>query len=185
MKDTQTKSDKLAKIIDGQVIYNQMALQICIKGIVNGFPVKLEAINPNYPFGVTYSVETSNFASKFERENFKLIIIPKYARGKLSIITRFLFFERRGQKIELPSLDLAFIFKYDNGFLAKQFVHYKNVAENIEKLEKQTHFNETIIKSNAGLFLSQPSPFSTLDLNECKGTFDIMAELAQILFEFF
>jgi len=185
MPETETKLEKLAKIIDGQVVSNQAAVQICIKGIVAGFPVKLEAIQANYPFGVSYFIETSSFSSMSVNESFKLVVTPKYARGRLSAITRFLFFERRGQNVDVPALDSALIFKYDNGFLAKQFAHCPNVAANIQALEKQTHFNEMVIKSDAGLYLSQPTPFNVLDLEQCKETFDTLAKLAQVLFEVF
>ena len=98
MPETETKSDKLARIIDGQVISNQTAVQICVKGIVSGFPVKLEAIKANYPFGVTYSIETSRFTNISAKESFKLVIMPKYARGRLSVITRFLFLKDAGKR---------------------------------------------------------------------------------------
>jgi hypothetical protein len=185
MPENESKLQKLANLIDGQVILNQPALQICIKGIVAGFPVKLEAVQANYPFGVTYLVETNSFSKKTNSESFKLVIMPKFARGKLSAITRFLFFERRGQKLDLPILDSNFIFKYDNGILAKGFARQAGAAEAIEKLEKQTHFNEMVIKSNAGLYLSQPTAFNALDIQECKETFMAMTDLAQVLFDSF
>ena len=101
----------------------------------------------------------------------------------LSVITRFLFFERRGQKMDLSSLDANFVFKHNNEALAKQFVHSPGVADSIQTLEKQTHFNEMVIKSDAGVYLSQSTPFSVLELDQCKQTFDTLAKLAQVLFE--
>jgi hypothetical protein len=186
MPDIESKLANLAKLIDGQVVSNQVAVQACVKGIVSGFPVTVEAVQANYPFGVSYFMETSHFSStRIANESFKLTILPKYARGWASIITRFLFFERRGQRIDLPSLDSAFIFKYDNALFAKQFAHYPDVADNIVLLEKLTHFNEMVIKSDAGLYLSQPTSFISLDLDLCQNVLTAMAKLGQVLFEAF
>jgi hypothetical protein len=185
MPQLETKAAEFAKLIDGQIVSNQVATEICIKGIVSGFPVKLEAIKGNYPFGVSYSVETGKFSSVVAHQNFKLVVTPKYAKGRMAAVTRFIFFERRGQKLDLPQLDSAFVFKYDNNILVKQFAQHENVGPNIQALEKQTHFNEMVIKSDAGIYLSQPEPFIALDLKECLNTFRTMTELAQVLFNFF
>src|ERR1700722_971399 len=104
MPDIQTKLTNLAQAIEGQVVSNKVAMQVCVKGIVAGFPVTLEAMQTNYPFGVSYFVETNHF-SKAKDQSFKLTILPKYARGWLSHVTRFLFFERRGQNMDLSTLD--------------------------------------------------------------------------------
>ncbi len=176
MPDIQTKLTELAQIIDGRVVPNQIAMKACVKGIVSGFPVTLEATQTNYPFGVSYFLETSHF-SRPNNESFKLTILPKYARGWFSFVTRFL--------LDLSILDSTLIFKYDNGNLAKQFAHYPGVANNILLLEKLAHFSEMIIQSNTGLYLSQPTSFSELDLTVCKTVFDTMAKLGQVLFEAF
>jgi len=186
MRDTNAKLAELAQHIDGRVIANQTRVAVCVKGIVAGFPITLEAIKVNYPFGVSYFLETNQFASKISKpESFKLTIMPKYMPGWLSIVSRILLFESRGQKLNLPELDRALRFQYDNGPEAKKFAHYPSVAQGILSLEKISHFNEMLINSNAGIYLSQPTAFSALDLNVCKEIFTIMAELGQVLFEAF
>lgn len=186
MPDIESKLANLAKLIDGQVVSNPVAVQACVKGIVSGFPVKIEAVQINYPFGISYFLETSHFSSsRAATDSFKLTILPKYARGFTSVITRFLFFERRGQKIELPRLDSAFSFKFDNGFFAKQFAHYPDVADKILLLEKLSHFNELVIKSDAGLYLLQPTPLISVDLDLVQSIITTMANLGQVLFEAF
>ncbi len=184
MPDIQIKLAQLGQLLDGQVVSNPVAIKTSVKGIVSGFPVTLEVPQTPYPFGLTYFIETNRFSkSKNNLQSFKLTILPKYARGPLSAITRFLFFEKRGQKIELAEFDSTFICKYDNGQLAKQFVHYPNVANNIFALEKMTQFNELVVKSDLGLYLVQPISFNSLDLSLCQKTFNLMAQLGQVLFE--
>ncbi len=99
MPEIESKLDKLARIIDGQVMVNPAGLKVCIKGIVAGFPARLEAVQATYPFGVSYYLETNHFSSAPSRaESFKLVIMPKYARGPLSVITRFLFSKDKGKR---------------------------------------------------------------------------------------
>ncbi len=87
--------------------------------------------------------------------------------------------------MDLPALDSAFIFKFDHPILAKMFAHHEGVAEIIQKLQEQEHFSEMVINSSAGLYLAQPTPFGALDLEQCKETFNLLANLGQVLFEAF
>lgn len=183
MEENISKIAKLADMLDGQVVPAQLAMKVCIRGIVAGFPVVLEATGSTYPFGVNYFVDTGCFAGASEA--LKIVIMPKLARGRLSVITRFLFFERRGQKINVPSLDNDFIFKYDNEFLAKKFVQHHGVLDSIKELQQQSHFDEMVIRSKAGITLGQPTPFNALDLDQCLQTFKLLADIAQVLFELF
>ncbi len=186
MYDINAKLAELAQSIDGQVVNNQAGLTVCVKGIVAGFPVALEAIKATYPFGVSYFLETNQFAGKISKpECFKLTIMPKYMQGWLSLVSRILLFESRGQKLNLPELDRALRFQYDNGPEAKRFAHYPGAAQKILDLEKISRCNEMLINSGAGIYLSQPTAFIALDLNVCKEIFIIMAQLGQILFEAF
>ena len=100
-------------------------------------------------------------------------------------MTRFLFFERRGQKLELSDLDSTFICKYDNGALAKAFAQLEGVDKNILLLEKISHFNELVVKSDTGLYLTQPISFNSLELDLCQEIFSLMAKLGEVLFETF
>ena len=186
MSIIEAKSAELARSIDGQVIVNQTRVEVCVKGIISGFPVTLEATKASYPFGVNYFLETGHFANRqVTPDTFKLTIMPRYMPGWLSLISRILFFESRGQKLNLPQLDQALRFKYNNAIAAKKFAHYPGVAENILELEKIARFNEILINSSAGIYLSQPTSFQSLELALCKEIFTIMAELGQVLFEAF
>jgi hypothetical protein len=182
----QAKLAQLAQSIDGQVIANQTRVEVCVKGIIAGFPVTLEATKISYPFGVNYFLETGNFANRqVTPDTFKLTVMPRYMSGWLSLISRVLFFENRGQKLNLPQLEEALRFKYDNAAAAKRFAHYPGVAKNILELEKIARFNEILVNSSAGIYLSQPISFQALELGLCKEIFSIMAELGQVLFEAF
>ncbi len=186
MRSLEAKLAELAKSIEGQVVPDQRRVEVCIKGIVSGFPVTLEALKVGYPFGVNYFLETSSFAVRQPgQQTFKLTILPKYMQGWLSLISRIFLFEGRGQRLNLPQLDHVLRFKYDNGMLAKKFAHYDNVAEKILALERLSQFNEMLIKSDAGIYLSQPTSFQSLDLELCNRIFVIMAELGQVIFEAF
>jgi hypothetical protein len=181
------KSSQFAQSIDGRVVLDQDRVEVCIKGFIAGFPITLEAVRATYPFGVNYFLETSNFSAtrKSSADSFKLTVLPKYMQGWLSLISRIFLFESRGQKLDLPQLDRSLKFKYDHGAGAKKFAHYPGVSEGILTLEKLTHFNEMLIKSDAGIFLSQPTAFNVIELDSCRQAFALMAELGQVIFEAF
>ena len=102
MGSTQAKLIELAQSIDGQVVTNEKRVEICVKGIVAGFPVTLEATKATYPFGVNYFLETGGFSNgQVASESFKLTVTPKYIPGWFSLISRVLFFESRGQKLNI------------------------------------------------------------------------------------
>lgn len=179
MPELHEKLDKLAKIIDGQVITNLPGVTFCIKGIVSGFPVKIEATEL-FPFAISFHLGIDKFV-RSGADNFNLSILPKYARGKLSAITRFLFFERKGQKLGLSKLDASFVFKVDNILPVKALFGHAKASEAMLALEQQTHFNEMVIKSDVGIYLSQPVTFKELEPEHCKTTFNSMAILAEYL----
>jgi hypothetical protein len=181
----ETKLSELAQMMDGQVIAHPTRGEVCVKGIISGFPITLEAIKATYPFGVSYFLETGFMNEQVIPHKFKLTITPRYMNGWLSLVSRILFFESRGQKVHHPQLDSALRFKFDNVDVVKSFVQYPEVAEKILQLEKYSHFNEMLINSGAGLYLSQPVNFLSLDLNLCKEIFNVMAGLGQVLFEAF
>ncbi len=184
MPDIEKKLTALAQLLEGKVVSNKVAVPVCVKGIISGFPVTVQAVQSAYPFGTSYFLETDSFA-KSTHASFKLTILSKYARGWLSQITRFLFFERRGQTVDIPALDSSMVFKCNNIFLAKEFLHCPNVADDILQLAQLSKFSEMVIQSDAGLYLSQPVSFGELDLDNCQVILQTMAKLGHVLFQAF
>jgi hypothetical protein len=52
-------------------------------------------------------------------------------------------------------------------------------------LDNHAKFSEIVIKTDVGVYLSQPTAFNSLDVDVCSTTFKIMGELGEILFEGF
>jgi len=183
---TAAKLETVAHMLDGRVAKPKSELGISAQGYVVGFPCRLEALNPNWPFGVNYFVDTEVITSPNpNRESFSLDIIPRVGKGILGFFARLLIFEASGMKVGDKELDKEFICTFTKRHLVERFLRYPGVSENLLKLHKYSSFNELKIESNAGLYLSQPVAFSRLDLDNCRETFTLMGEVAQVLYEAF
>ena len=53
------KQEAVAGLIDGEVIDDSDRVAVCIKGIVNGFPARLETFMVGFPWSVSYALETN------------------------------------------------------------------------------------------------------------------------------
>jgi hypothetical protein len=185
--DLDAKQQAVADIIEGRVVANDR-VSICVKGSVLGFPATLEALGAGFPFGVMYFLETQvvDDPSKPPVTNeLKMTVTPRYGRGMFAFFARVLLFESSGMKVGDKNMESRFIFTYNSYPLAQRFVKYPGVPEILEKLEQYGHFSEMTIKSDAGLYLSQPKSFRDLDLDVCRETFRLLGELGQVLFEAF
>jgi hypothetical protein len=187
MTNNQTKSTSMAKLLDGRVVNDSQRVEVCIKGAVLGFPATLEALRASYPFGVTYFLETNIIEdpSASPAPSLKLVLTPRYEKGILAALARILFFEARGQKLGITGLDSQFICSTNHPAQAIKFAQYPGVEDKLSKLYKYSNFSELLIKTDAGISLSQPTSFNTLDLDVFKEVFHLLAELGQVIFDNF
>lgn len=182
------KAASIAKMLEGRVVPDEQRVQVCIKGVVLGFPATLEAIRVGFPFGVNYTVETKlvddpNTAP--EMPALRLMMTPRAVRGFLSSIVRLIILEPKGQKLDIPKLDAAFVSSFNESEVARRFGHYPGVQEGLLNLAKMSRFTELLIRTDAGLYLAQPKSFNDLDLDICKETFRALGEIGQIIFDSF
>lgn len=185
--DIRAKLEETARMLDGKVKEPgpNGGLVVSVHGYVAGFPCRLEAISPNWPFAVNYSVDTEVIPRiKPANESFSLTVVPRIGKGLLGFVTRLLFFESWGMKVPDKELDKSFIFIYTNRPVVDRFLRYPGISEILIKLHR-TSFNELKIVSNIGLYLSQPKSFSRLDPDVCRETFRLLADIGQVLYEAF
>jgi hypothetical protein len=187
MTGNQIKSTSMAKLLDGRLVNDSQRVEICIKGAMLGFPATLEAIRANYPFGVTYFLETNIIEdpSASPVQPLKFVLTPRYARGIFAMLGRILFFEGRGQKLEITGLDSKFICSTNRLDLARRFAQYPGIEDKLSKLHKYSDFSELLIKTDAGISLSQPTSFNALDVDVFKEVFNLLGELGQVIFDNF
>jgi hypothetical protein len=107
------------------------------------------------------------------------------ARGLLSFISRILLLEAKGQKVDIQPIDAAFVCSFNDMDQAKSFLRYPLVEGKLLELAKITEFSELLIKTDAGICLSQPASFATLRVEVCKEAFRLMGELGQVIFDNF
>ena len=189
MIDLDAKLQAVAEIIEGRVIRDDPRVQVSVKGSVLGFPATLEAVQSGWPFGVMYFLETQvvEDPSKInaERDPLTLTIMPRMGRGLLRFFSHILLFESTGQTVGDKGLESQFVFQYNESALAERFVKYPGNSDRLVRLEEFSKFGELSVKSDAGIFLSQPKSFTALDLDVCRETFRLVGELGQVLFESF
>ncbi|HEY9785574.1 MAG TPA: hypothetical protein V6D17_09255 [Candidatus Obscuribacterales bacterium] len=190
MKDGQWqwKLQAVANLIEGRVVDDSERVEVCIKGTVLGFPATLEAFRSGFPFGVTYFLEVGVLEDKSaptSDELLNLTICPRHTRGLYSFIARILLLESKGQPVNDPRVRSNFICSYNTRQEAERFVNYPGVLEKLMRLEHYSKFSELLVRAKAGLCLSQPQSFQSLNLDVCKETFKTMGEIGQVLFEAF
>ncbi len=187
-KETDARAAAIAQIIDGRRVEDNRPLEVCVKGSILGFPASIEAINANWPFGVTYNLDTKIVIDPSKQQGnvpLKMTITPRSVKGIASIFARLFLFEAKGMPVGDKRFESRYIISYNNVRLAERFGRYPGVFENIVKLEQFCKFSELHILSDAGISLNQPRAFNSLDLDICRETFRIMGELGQVLFDAF
>jgi hypothetical protein len=184
--DTRAKLEETARMLDGRIKEPEAGSgpAICVQGYVSGFPCRLEAFSPDWPFGVNYSIKTEIAPRNPGYETFALTVIPRMGKGLFGFVTKLLFFEATGIKVQDKNLQKTFIFNCENRSSLDRFLGYSAIPDALLKLHALS-FNELKIVSNAGLYLSQPKSFSKLDLGACRETFRLLAEIGQVLYERF
>ena len=185
--ELNVKQQAIAQIIDGQVIDEKERVAVCIKGSVQGLPSRIEAMFPNWPFGVMYTVESRVVDDPARQGDLpaRITVYPRMGRGLMGILTRLVLFESKGMSVSDKRLESLYILGYDDSPTAHRFLRYPGVSEYLQQLDGVAKFSELVIKTDAGIFLAQPNNFNSLDLDVCRGTFRILGELAHILAEAF
>lgn len=186
--DIAAKLRAVADIIEGRVVGEDPRVAICVKGSVLGFPATLEAIHPNWPFGVMYYVETQIIEDPHKirlSNSLNLTVCPRFGRGWTRFFAHLFLFEARGLSVNDKQLESRFIFSYNDGAQAERFVKYPGNPDRLARLEEFSKFTELTIRSDAGLYLAQPQSFHALDLDICRETFRLLGQLGQVLFEAF
>ena len=175
-------------MLEGRVVHDEKRVQICIKGAVLGFPATLEAIRTGYPFGVGYYLETKvvdDPTSSSKKSALKMTMTPRMVQGLFASMLRLFLLEPKGEKLGVPKLDAAFISTFNEPEIAARFAKYPGVQEKLLELGKVSHFSELLIRTDAGLYLSQQKSFESLDLDICKVTFQLLGDIGQIIFDSF
>jgi hypothetical protein len=184
--DVEAKKSQLAESIAGEVIENQAGLAICIKGEVDGYPIRLQAIYPGWPFGVQYIIET-NLQASVPPSNTdggsRITVYPRVGRGIASFLTFLFLFESKSMPVGDKRLEDQFNFVYENAEVAHNLMEINGIADQLRNLEAQSHFSELIIRTDVGIYLAQPSSFDSLDPDVCYETMGLMAGLASLLKE--
>lgn len=187
--NVEPKASAIAEIIEGSVVDDSQRVAVCIKGAVAGFPATLEAINPGWPFGVMYTIETHVATDPVNMpdpsRDSKIVICPRVGRGLMSIITKLLLFESSGRPVGDRKLENVFNFSYDERDVAERFAHYPGIADQLYFLEENAKFSEIVIRTQVGIYLAQPTSFNSLDLDVCRATFKSLGEIGRVLYEAF
>src|SRR3990167_783790 len=186
--DLAAKLRAVADIIEGRVVSDDPRVAICVKGSVLGFPATLEAVHPNWPFGVMYYVETQIVEDphKAQRsDSLELTVCPRFGRGWMRFFSHLFLFEARGMSVSDRQLEGRFIFSHNDAAQAERFVKYPGNPDRFARLEEFSKFSELTVRGDAGLYLAQPQSFRALDLDICRETFRLLGELGQVCFESF
>jgi hypothetical protein len=187
MDSIDAKIASIESILQGKRVESDR-VDICIKGVVLGFPAALEAFAPHFPFGLNYIIETKiveDPSDEDEADPLKITLTPRIARGFFARFFRLLFFEPKGQLVGEPRIDAAFVCSYNDRDEAKRFGRYPGVAEKLVALHRISNFTDLLIKADAGLFLAQAVPFDHINVEQCSETFRLMGELGQVIFDAF
>lgn len=183
-----SKLQEIAKIVEGRVLEDDARFEVNIKGTVLGFPATLQALKAQWPFGVTYILETRVIEDPDRpqrTDDLQLTISPRATRGIFSWIAQVLLFEPRGQKVSDKRMEAAFMFTFNNAADANRFLQYPGVFDKLVKLDTFAKFTELFVKAEAGLSLSQPTCFNSLDPDVCREVFKLLGDLGQVIFEAF
>jgi hypothetical protein len=179
--NVEQKKHELAKFIAGKVIDDQPGLAVCIKGQVQGFPATLQAFYPGWPFGVQYIVETmpNGLSTPPDDNGSRITIYPRVGRGIASFLSFLFLFEGKSSPVGDKELENQFNFAYDYREVAEQLVQIEGVPDQLRQLESQCHFSELIIRTDAGIYMAQPTCFDSLTENACQQAFSLLSALAK------
>lgn len=190
MVELLSKQEAVAGLIDGEVVDDSDRVAVCIKGIVAGYPARLEAFMVGWPWSVSYAIET-NIVEDPAAHDFsatdqaKINFLPRIGKGLWSIASKLFLFETKGQKVHDKKLERSMIITYDNQEPALRFIKYPGVSEILQTLHDDCNMKEMVVKTDEGIFFSQGVNFRDMDMDLCQATFKYMGELTQVLSDAF
>ncbi|MDX2105746.1 MAG: hypothetical protein SFY67_05025 [Candidatus Melainabacteria bacterium] len=186
----QVISDALKVKPDKDTGFNDLVL----RGKRGDYDIALTVFKPFFPFGTGYllsfpgaeNAETSNDVSDPEAlPPLKLTVLPRFAKGPMSILGRLFLFESKGQPVEDGKFERRFITSYNEKELMLAYFNAPMVKKTIWDLSMKEEFNELVINSDTGIYLYQPQSFNYLAVEKCESTFEAMEKLANSLTEVF
>lgn len=182
------KQNAVANLIDGQVTDETERVAVCIKGVVNGFPVTLEAFMVGWPWSVTYCIET-NVVDKEDvnpADHAIINLVPRMGRGLLfGFFSRIFLFESKGASVGDKKLESSLIISFNNREPAMRFLRYPQVGDLLINLERYCKLREMIVRTDQGILFTQSNNFKTMDLDTFQATFKYLGELAQVIADAF
>jgi hypothetical protein len=186
--ELESKKQAIAQLIDGEVVDDSGRVAVCIRGNVDGYRATMEAVVPGWPFGVIYTVESVagiDPSAPYTKRAARITLYPRVGRGMAGFFTNILLFESNTMRVDNKDLESVFNFTYDDKEMAQRFCNWPGVSERLLHLENVAKFSEVVIRTDAGIYLSQPKSFNSLDLDLCQQTFESLADIAAILAEHF
>lgn len=157
---------------------------LVLKGKRKGYDFTLTVFKPFFPFGTGYLINF-NMPDETQEPYLKLTVLPRFAKGLMSIFGRLILFESKGQTVKDGKFERRFITTYNDMDLALAFLENPGVKKLIWDLSMSEEFNELVINSNSGIYLYQPQSFNYLAVEKCEKTLDTMVKLAEAVTEVF
>lgn len=164
---------------------------LVLKGKRGEYDITLTAFKPFFPFGVGYMISFGNEeiqeadTGSDTSQTLKMTIIPRFAKGLMSIFGRLFLFESKGLPVQDGKFESRFITTYNEKELMQAYFNAPGVKKTIWDLSMQQEFNELVINSEMGIYLYQPQSLNYLAVEKCKQTFDAMQMLCDSLQEVF
>jgi len=164
---------------------------LVLKGKRGEYDLTLTVFKPFFPFGVGYLLSFPNAENAESNSDpeapppLKLTVLPRFAKGLMSIFGRLFLFESKGQSVQDGKFERRFITTYNERDLMFAYFSAPDVKKTIWDLSMKEEFNELVINSDTGVYLYQPQSFNYLAVEKCLSTFEALESLADSLTEVF
>ncbi|MBI5176190.1 MAG: hypothetical protein SFV17_11735 [Candidatus Obscuribacter sp.] len=185
MTSVEDKKKNFATIVDGKVVDDSERVAVCIKGSVLGFPATIEAIKPDFPFGTSFYLETDVLHEhQGTKPSFTIVVTPKVAKGLSGFLGRLLLIDAHERPTGIKVFDSELLAHSEDLDICHRFIGYPGMAEKLRDLQRFNGFREFHIQGGKGLCLICPTNFKGLSYDVARETLQVMATIAQVLFEF-
>lgn len=181
--ELKQKQHDVASLFEGEVMDESDRVAVSVKGYVEGFRAQLRAFAVDWPFDVSYIIETTDVPE--EHEQSKIVVVPRMGRGLWSFLSHIFLFESKGMSVNDKRLEKKLVFSYDYRDTALRLIKYPGVPDILAVLEEDCHMKELVIKTDTGICFTQGTNFKSLDLDLCQATFNYLGQLAKVMNELF